>query len=295
LIGDPDAGLVWFEAVARRQASLIAQWMNVGFIHGVMNTDNMTISGETIDYGPCAFLEAYDPRACFSSIDHQGRYAYANQPGIARWNLARLAETVLPALHEDPDQAVMLATQVLDAFPQWYEQALLEGERQKLGLQLRDGTHAADDQTLIEAWLGLLQRQQVDFTLAWRRLADLCDPSQGSGSSLHSMFSEPAALDAWLKQWKSRCAIEDLAAQRHPEQAARDRARAIRQVNPLVIPRNHQVEVALSAASNDADFAPFQNLLAALRDPFGDGPAAHHYAEPAPAEVSASYRTFCGT
>ena len=295
LIGQPEAGLVWFEAVARRQASLIAQWMNVGFIHGVMNTDNMTISGETIDYGPCAFLEAYDPRACFSSIDRQGRYAYANQPGIARWNLARLAETVLPALHEDPDQAVMLATQVLDAFPQWYEQALLEGERAKLGLQLRHGAHAADDQPLIDAWLGLLQRQQVDFTLAWRRLADICDPSQSSEPSLHSMFSDPEALDAWLNQWKSRCAIEDLAAQRHPEQAARDRARAMRQVNPLVIPRNHQVEAALSAASDDTNFAPFENLLAAVRDPFGDGPVARHYAEPAPAEVSASYRTFCGT
>jgi uncharacterized protein YdiU (UPF0061 family) len=280
--------------------------MNVGFIHGVMNTDNMTISGETIDYGPCAFMEAYDPRACFSSIDHQGRYAYANQPGIARWNLARLAEAVLPLLHEDTDQAVVLATEVLDQFPQWVEEALLEGQRAKLGLALTgsaNGTvaaaHRATDKTLVEAWLALLQHQQVDYTLAWRYLSNLCDPAIRSNSALHALFSDPLALDAWLERWRERCAEDDLALQHDPATRADDRSRAMNRVNPLIIPRNHQVEAALAAASDHADFGPFERLLSALQTPFGNGDhqaaSARPFAEPAPAAFTDNYRTFCGT
>ena len=306
LAGQPNAARAWFEAVARRQSQLISQWMNVGFIHGVMNTDNMTISGETIDYGPCAFMEAYDPRACFSSIDHQGRYAYANQPGIARWNLARLAEAVLPLLHEDTDQAVVMATEVLDQFPQWVEEALLEGQRAKLGLALTgsaNGTvaaaHRATDKTLVEAWLALLQHQQVDYTLAWRYLSNLCDPAIRSNSALHALFSDPLALDAWLERWRERCAEDDLALQHDPATRADDRSRAMNRVNPLIIPRNHQVEAALAAASDHADFGPFERLLSALQTPFGNGDhqaaSARPFAEPAPAAFTDNYRTFCGT
>jgi uncharacterized protein YdiU (UPF0061 family) len=306
LAGQPNAARAWFEAVARRQAQLISQWMNIGFIHGVMNTDNMTISGETIDYGPCAFMEAYDPRACFSSIDHQGRYAYANQPGIARWNLARLAEAVLPLLHEDTDHAVTLATEVLDQFPQWVDEALLEGQRAKLGLALTssaNGTvaaaHRATDKTLIEAWLALLQYQQVDYTLAWRHLSDHCEPAPRSDSALHALFSDPLALDAWLERWRERCAEDDVGIERDPVTRADERVRAMNQINPLIIPRNHQVEAALAAASEHADFGPFERLLSALQTPFGTGghqaTSARPFAEPAPAEFTDNYRTFCGT
>lgn len=311
LVGQPNPTRAWFEAVARRQAQLISQWMNVGFIHGVMNTDNMTISGETIDYGPCAFMEAYDPRACFSSIDHQGRYAYANQPGIARWNLARLAEAVLPLLHEDADQAVGVATEILDQFPQWVEEALLEGQRAKLGLMLRTPAHRAADETLIQAWLALLQHQQVDYTLAWRHLSEACGPCDPSApsdrhspatysdSALHALFSDPLALDAWLGRWRERCLEDDLALQRDPATRVDDRSRAMNQVNPLIIPRNHHVEAALAAASDQADFGPFERLLSALQTPFGNGDhqaaSARPFAEPAPAAFTEEYRTFCGT
>jgi len=306
LAGQPNTARTWFETVARRQAQLISQWMNVGFIHGVMNTDNMTISGETIDYGPCAFMEAYDPRACFSSIDHQGRYAYANQPGIARWNLARLAEAVLPLLHEDSDRAVELATEVLDQFPQWVDEALLEGQRAKLGLTRTgaangtvDAAHRAADKALVEAWLALLQHQQIDYTLAWRHLSDLCGQSSNSASALHTLFSDPLALDAWLERWRERCARDDLELQRNPMTRADERAQDMNQVNPLIIPRNHQVEAALTAASEHADFGPFERLLSALQQPYGtsDDPAfsAQSFAAPAPAPFTDTYRTFCGT
>ncbi|MEO5697007.1 MAG: protein adenylyltransferase SelO family protein, partial [Burkholderiaceae bacterium] len=178
LVGAPGRFLSLLEAVAARQAALIAQWMNVGFIHGVMNTDNMTLSGETIDYGPCAFVEAYDPQAVFSSIDSQGRYAYGNQPAIARWNLARLAETLLPLIDaDDAERAVADALRVIDAFPALYQRHLLAGQRDKLGLRAVGGESAVDaatdaaDETLANDWLAVLQAGRVDFTLAWRRLA----------------------------------------------------------------------------------------------------------------------------
>jgi serine/tyrosine/threonine adenylyltransferase len=209
LIGDPERVLGLLRAVGRRQATLIAQWMNVGFIHGVMNTDNMTISGETIDYGPCAFMEAYDPQAVFSSIDQGGRYAYANQPHIARWNLARLAEALLPLLCEREDeasvqQAIGRVTEVIDAFPAWTEAALLQGQRAKLGLP--GGTDDADAALAVD-WLELLHREQVDFTLAWRRLADAAEADE---APLRALFvARPQAPDAWLQRWRDRCARDD--------------------------------------------------------------------------------------
>jgi serine/tyrosine/threonine adenylyltransferase len=275
--------------VAERQAALVAQWMGVGFIHGVMNTDNMAISGETIDYGPCAFMEAYDPATVFSSIDQWGRYAFANQPDIAGWNLARLAETLLPLIDEDMDRAVAQANEVIAAFPDQYRGHLLRGWRAKLGLRRAD---ADDDQAvaaLAEDWLGLLQAGRVDFTLGWRRLADA---AAGDEAPLRALFADPAAPDGWLSRWRARCAHED---QGSGNEADKARAAAMRSVNPLVIPRNHRVEEALEAASDDGDLAPFERLLAALRRPYEEAADLLPYAEPAPANVTACYRTFCGT
>jgi uncharacterized protein YdiU (UPF0061 family) len=287
LAGTADRPLALLRAVAGRQAALLAQWMNVGFIHGVMNTDNMTISGETIDYGPCAFMEAYNPRAVFSSIDHQGRYAYANQPLIARWNLARLAEALLPLMAAADDeaavrQAVAQVTEVIDDFPELFRVALLRGQRAKLGLQRGDDDAA--DQALADDWLALLQAQRVDFTLAWRRLADA---AAGDESPLQALFAEAQPLQAWLARWRLRLAQDAL-----PAQACAARMRA---ASPWLIPRNHRVEEALAAASDDADLAPFERLLAALRQPWDETAQNAHYAEPAPASVTAGYRTFCGT
>jgi serine/tyrosine/threonine adenylyltransferase len=338
----PERTLAFFRAVARRQAALLAQWMNVGFIHGVMNTDNMTISGESIDFGPCAFMEAYDPEAVFSSIDHGGRYAYANQPHIARWNLARLAETLLPLIDDDPQRAVERATEVLDAFPGWFEAALRRGQRAKLGLldpgssmagrgaidealgaagpsagsaglaDLRRGAldsaldtaseaasevdpHAETDDALAGDWLDLLHQQRVDFTQAWRFLADevACTAAEAARTSrLRPLFAEPGALEPWLARWRERLAQSDGQA---PSAARYEAAAAMRRTSPWIIPRNHRVEEALAAASDHGDLAPFERLLQALRRPFDEHPEDAPFAEPAPAEVTACYRTFCGT
>lgn len=268
-------------AVTERQAALIARWMGVGFIHGVMNTDNMTISGETIDYGPCAFMDAYDPATVFSSIDRQGRYAYGNQPGIGQWNLARLAETLLPLLHTDVDEAVALASEVVNGFPERYQHHWRGELRRKLGLQ----DERADDDALVSDWLELLQAQRADFTLAHWRLADVA--RAGSARELRSQFADPVALDAWLTRWKERSSSETV----HPEA----RAEQMRLINPLYIPRNHQVEAALTAAVEQGDQGPFERLLAVLQQPFEARPGLAAYEQPAPAESMAGYRTFCGT
>ncbi len=289
LLGAPDRYLLLLRAVA-----LIAQWMNVGFIHGVMNTDNMTISGETIDYGPCAFMEAVDPEAVFSSIDHGGRYAYANQPQIARWNLARLAETLLPLMANvesagDDEAAVKTAvaqvTEVIDAFPGWYAAALLDGQRAKLGITAATAADDEADTTLAADWLALLHTHEVDHTLAWRRL---CDAAGGDEAGLRDLFTDTPALQAWLAPWQQRLA-------RDAAVPGAERAERMRRVNPRIIPRNHLVEEALNAASNDGDFGPFERLLAAVQRPWDDAPALAAYAQPAPAAVTACYRTYCGT
>jgi uncharacterized protein YdiU (UPF0061 family) len=314
LAGAPGRHLALLQAVARRQAELLALWMNVGFIHGVMNTDNMTISGETIDYGPCAFIEAYDPATVFSSIDHGGRYAYGNQPAIARWNLARLAEALLPLMADGDDaagvqRAVADVTAVIDAFPGWYDAALLAGQRAKLGLrQPAAGAAEADaaDRGLASDWLALLQQHGVDFTLAWRRLGNA---AAGDANPLRALFAEGAALNPWLERWRARCALEDggwpgssgraddatgASEHRGPAPAAARTAR-MQGVNPWVIPRNHRVEDALAAASQQGDLAPFQRLLAALQRPFDEDAASAPYSQPAPAQLTAGYQTFCGT
>lgn len=286
LAGAPDRYLALLGRVVARQAALIAQWMNVGFIHGVMNTDNMTISGETIDYGPCAFMEAYDPKAVFSSIDRNGRYAFGNQPLIAQWNLARLAEALLPLVVADDgdaaaEEAVARATEVLKSFEGLYQAALLRGRRAKLGLD----AEAGEDAALADDFLRLLETQQVDFTLGWRRLADA---ALGDAPALQRLFADPAPLRDWTERWQRRCAAEAGVT----PQARADR---IRRASPWIIPRNHRVEEALRAASDHGDMAPFDRLLAALRQPYDETPEHAAYAEPAPAAVTACYQTFCGT
>jgi uncharacterized protein YdiU (UPF0061 family) len=279
--------LAFLSAVAERQAALIARWMHVGFIHGVMNTDNMGIPGESIDFGPCAFMEAYDPRAVFSSIDEMGRYAYAEQPGIARWNLARLAETLLPLIDANEGHAITLATEVIDAFPERYQHHWLAGLRAKLGLSGQVASGDAADTALGESWLDLLHAQGVDFTLAWRRLADA---AEGFDAPLRALFPGQPGLDRWLQRWRERCTAEDAGADR-----AALRAEAMRRANPWLIPRNHRVEEALDAASDAGDLRPFESLLNALQHPFDEDPALARHAEPAPGEFMARFRTFCGT
>ncbi len=279
----PYLGLL--QAVAERQAALVAAWMNIGFIHGVMNTDNMALSGESIDFGPCAWMEAYDPATVFSSIDQQGRYAFGNQPHIARWNLARFAEALLTLIDEDEKQAIALASGVINDFPKLYLHHWLAGVRAKLGIG------ALDDQadfTLAQDWLALLQANQVDFTLAWRRLAEA---AEGDDRRLRSLFADHAALLAWLSRWQARCALEDAGV----AGAGAERAAAMRRVNPWLIARNHRVEEALQAASEQGDMAPFERLLSALGQPYEEDPAHADLAEPAPKAVTACYRTFCGT
>ena len=300
LIGAPDRVLGLLRAVAERQAGLIAQWMNVGFIHGVMNTDNMTISGESIDFGPCAFMEATDPATVFSSIDHGGRYAYGNQPHVAQWNLAKLAEALLPLVADGDDlaavdKAVAEASAVIDAFPARYASALLAGQRAKLGLLHAGPANDAADTALADDWLALLKRERVDFTLAWRRLADA---AAGNDVPLGALFTDAQAPFAWLARWRARCAADDAAGgalATDLAQSAPTRARRLRAVNPFVIPRNHRVEEALAAASEHDDLGPFERLLAAVRRPFDEAPDQAPYGEPASAVVTAGYQTFCGT
>lgn len=284
LQGKENRYVEFLQAVGDRQAALIAQWMNIGFIHGVMNTDNMSVAGESIDYGPCAFLEAYDPRAVFSSIDEHGRYAFGNQPRIANWNLAKLAEALLPILADEENEAIAQANRILNDFYDVYRRYWLAGVRAKLGLKQENESDAA----IAEAWLSLLQAQGVDFTLAWRRLADA---TEGDASALKALFEHHAALDGWLSEWQARCRLED-----GSDRSARSlRANAMRAVNPSVIPRNHLVEEALDAASHHGDLTYFEQLLQALKQPYADNPASARFAEPAPSSFTSSYRTFCGT
>ena len=274
--------LALLDSVAGGQAALIARWMHVGFIHGVMNTDNMSISGETIDYGPCAFMDHYDPATVFSSIDHRGRYCYANQPKIAQWNLARLAETLLPLIDSDNDRAIARALEVINRFPEQYEQRWLVGMRSKLGLVHED----AGDDALATGFLAAMEGNHIDWTLAFRYLADAAAGPSGNGARVRALFSNAPAFSLWHDQWQLRLSQESV--------APSERAKAMRQVNPAFIPRNHRVEEALSAAVERADYEPFDRLLKVLARPFDDQPESAVYAEPAP-EGSGPYRTFCGT
>ena len=268
-------------AVSNAQASLIASWMHVGFIHGVMNTDNMAVSGETIDFGPCAFLDSYDPAAVFSSIDRQGRYAYGNQPHAAVWNLARFAETLLPIIDASTDRAVELASEVLAAFSTCFAEHSLAGVRRKLGLSVREDGDAA----LAEELFGAMQRNQADFTLTFRKLCDAAELEAGD-AGVRSLFANPLDYDLWASRWRARLMREPC--------EPRMRAEAMRLVNPAFIPRNHRIEQVINAAVNDSDFRPFAELSAVLSQPYRWSMAFEPYAD-APGLNERVLKTFCGT
>jgi uncharacterized protein YdiU (UPF0061 family) len=270
--------LRFLESVVDAQASLVARWMLVGFIHGVMNTDNMAISGETIDYGPCAFMDAFDPATVFSSIDHGGRYAYGNQPRIALWNLARLAETLLPLIDVATEPAAAAATEVLESFPDRYRERWAHGMRAKLGLTDVPG----QDGSLGDDLLALLHAQGVDYTSCFRALSSVL---RGDATRARSLFADPSAFDVWSDRWLARLSSQP--------SDPRTIADAMDRVNPVYIPRNHLVEDALTAATG-GDLGLFRELLDVVVEPFEERPGLDEYAAPAPSS-SGPYRTFCGT
>jgi serine/tyrosine/threonine adenylyltransferase len=272
--------LAVLKEVTHRQVDLIARWMLVGFIHGVMNTDNMALSGETIDYGPCAFMDEYDPKTVFSSIDRNGRYSYGNQPAIAQWNLARFAETLLPLLDPDTDKAVSLATEVLDPFIDQFDARFLAGLRRKIGLS----TAADGDAELARNLLTSMERSHADFTLTFRRLTLMVEnPDRQTHLELLSPDSE---IESWLRLWQDRLARDPL--------TQTERVAMMRAANPAFIPRNHRVDLALKAAERD-DYEPFRKLLGILQHPCDDQPdVAAEYGQP-PQQSERVLQTFCGT
>jgi uncharacterized protein YdiU (UPF0061 family) len=261
-------------AVMERQASLVARWLLVGFIHGVMNTDNMALCGETIDYGPCAFMDAYDPNTVFSSIDHHGRYGYGRQPQIAQWNLARFAETLLPLIHEDPQEAASMASEAISGFSDTFRYHWLAGMRAKLGLSNQE----ADDGALVEDLLDCMHRHGADFTNTFRDLASGCLPEA-------PVFRAPD-FKQWFERWQARL-------KRQPDSREASR-RLMNTHNPAVIARNHRVEEALAAAAERDDFTVMEKLLGILSRPYQDRPEQAGYRLPPPASAQ-PYRTFCGT
>lgn len=274
LVSDNSPHLALLHAVMERQASLIAKWQMVGFIHGVMNTDNMAICGETIDYGPCAFMDIYDPKTVFSSIDRNGRYAYGNQPKIAQWNLARFAESLVPLLHTNHDEAVELAQNAVESFPAMMNRHLLAGMRAKLGIF----TEESDDAALIETLLNWMYESRVDYTNTFRALSTIEGHSDG--------LTQDDAFRAWHESWQSR-----LKRQPQSREAA---SNLMRLHNPAVIPRNHRVEEALGAAVERADYSVMQQLLEAIKMPYEDSPLHLNYRAPS-ATGDEPYQTFCGT
>ncbi len=270
------------DEVVARQAELVARWLLVGFVHGVMNTDNTSIAGETIDYGPCAFLDAYDPATVFSSIDHFGRYAYGNQPRIAQWNLARLAETLLPLLGEDEEAALASAREALAAFGPCFEAAYFGGLRRKIGLS----TEREGDAELAQDLLARMAENNADFTLTFRHLCGAAGAGPEGDAAVRALFADASAYDAWAGRWRERLAEEP--------KAPSARAAAMRAANPAIIPRNHQVEAALNAAVERRDFGPFEGMLEAVSRPYEDRPGLERYAAP-PEPEERVLQTFCGT
>jgi serine/tyrosine/threonine adenylyltransferase len=273
--------LALLRSVVERQALLVARWMHVGFIHGVMNTDNTALSGETIDFGPCAFIDSYDPATTFSAIDELGRYAYGNQPKIAQWNLARFAETLLRLLDRNPERAVELANEAISAFTLRFEEHWLAGMRNKLGLSSNED----GDLELARALLRAMHENAADFTLTFRRLCDAA-ADEKADANVRALFSNPAAYDDWAAKWRSRLVADRL----DPS----GRAHAMRTINPAFIPRNHRVEQALNAAIEYGDFSLFAEMLTVLSRPYEDQATFADYAN-APQADERVFRTFCGT
>jgi uncharacterized protein YdiU (UPF0061 family) len=273
--------LALLEQVISRQAALIARWMNVGFIHGVMNTDNMAVSGETIDFGPCAFMDGFDPATVFSSIDAHGRYAYANQPNAALWNLARFAETLLPLIDADTQQAIGAATEALATFEPFFNDCWLDGMRRKLGLS----TPEPADRQLAEDLLKAMHRNQADFTLSFRALCAAALDLQGDGP-VRAQFLNALDYDEWAQRWRARLSREAMTLE--------SRAESMQQANPAYIPRNHRVEQVIVAAVERSDFGPFEEFSQVLMAPYVERAAYASYAE-APQPQERVLQTFCGT
>ena len=259
--------------VMEKQIKLVVDWMRVGFIHGVMNTDNMAISGETIDYGPCAFMDAYDPETVFSSIDHNGRYAYFNQPGITKWNLARFAETLLPLIDKNKDKAIKIATEIINNFGEIYKKNWLEMMRKKLGLIEKKN----NDEKLINDLLSLLHEQKADYTNTFCSLMN--EDVQND-----KIFNNKEFID-WHQKWKECLAKNN--------NSTEESLKLMRSVNPIVIPRNHKVEEVLEAANKD-DLNPFHDFLKVLEKPYENQIKTNNYQSPAPPSEK-KYQTFCGT
>jgi uncharacterized protein YdiU (UPF0061 family) len=272
------------DGVVGRQARLIAQWMLFGFIHGVMNTDNTSISGETIDFGPCAFMEAYEPAKVYSSIDHNGRYAYGNQPRAAHWNLARLAEALLPLLEQEEgseEAAVASAQEALSAFAPQFEAAYFSGLGRKLGLL----TEREGDAALAQDLLDRMAANRADFTLTFRRLSDAAAGPDGD-EAVRTLFADPGVYDMWAVAWRRRLEEEGASAQ--------ERVAVMRAANPAFIPRNHLVQAVIDAAVQRQDFQPFEELLEVVTSPYEDRPGLERYSTPARPEECV-LQTFCGT
>ena len=270
------------EAIAAQTADLIADWLMVGFIHGVMNTDNLSISGETLDYGPCAFMDNYDPATVFSSIDTFGRYAYNQQPMIANWNLARFAETLMPLLANDRDTAIEQAQAALDTYGSRFDQSYQTGLRRKLGLQ----THEKDDNELGQDLLQRMADQGADYTLTFRRLSELRLADSAGDDRVRELFADGTAFDDWAARWRQRL-------QREASEDA-TRQQQMRRVNPAYIPRNHRVEYAIQAAMQEDNWEPFDALLKVITDPFQDHPDSSYLTTP-PRPEEVVKQTFCGT
>jgi uncharacterized protein YdiU (UPF0061 family) len=282
--GSAQPYLALFEGITRRQASLVAQWQNIGFIHGVMNTDNMLLSGETIDYGPCAFMDEFNPAQKYSSIDHGGRYAYRNQPPIAHWNLACLATALLPLMAENQEAAIEALKATLDDFAGYFETACQAGLNRKLGID----DSVADAKSLGTELFELMADSRCDFTLTFRRLAELANPEALNATSpgISPLFRFPDSFASWLERWKSLAAVGSA--------AARPRLAAMFHANPVFIPRNHRVEEVIKAAVQESDFAPFHQLVDVLKLPYEDQPGMGQYAAP-PLPEQVVQATFCGT
>jgi protein adenylyltransferase len=270
------------QAIIEAQAVLVSRWQLLGFIHGVMNTDNMLLCAETVDYGPCAFMDEFDPATVFSSIDHGGRYAYRNQPGIAQWNLACLAQSMIPLLHEDKERGVEIAQAEIDEFPHYFTAAYRQGLNRKLGF----ADDAVVPEQLREELFSLMASDKLDFTLTFRHLTDLQRPAEHTGEGVEALFSPSQALQQWTQQWQT--ALQDSPAS--PEQRYQTMAGA----NPAFIPRNHLVQAAIESATRDADFGPFHTLLARLQQPTVFNNADALLAKPPQPEQRVT-QTFCGT
>ena len=277
----PNTYLKLLENVMDRHARLVSKWLHVGFIHGVMNTDNMALSGETIDYGPCAFMDSFNKTQVFSSIDHSGRYSYGNQPQIVQWNLARLAETILPLIHKKQESAVEMAKEVIELYSERFKEFWLSGMRQKLGLFNSE----PEDENLIESLLNIMHENESDFTLTFRWLCDAAFDKKNN-KNLRTLFKDAGAYDNWSKSWRSRLSRESAS----PE----ERVKLMRKVNPAVIPRNHRVEQALNAAVENLDFGPFERLVDVLSSPYEEMKEKDEFMLP-PKPGEHILQTFCGT